>query len=65
MTMIEAALDRLVAAYMAAGGTTDEFDPVDEAELDDLRRRAAPLRLPVEIEHVWRQFPGTGRPRDR
>lgn len=62
MTMIEAALDRLVAAYMAAGGTTDEFDLVDEAELDDLRRRAAPLRLPVEIEHVWRQFQELGVP---
>jgi len=62
MTMIEAALDRLVAAYVAAGGTTDEFDPVDEAELDDLKRRAAPLRLPVEIEQVWRRFQEQGVP---
>jgi hypothetical protein len=62
MTMIEAALDRLVAADRAAGGTTDEFDPAAEAELDDLRRRAAPLRLPVEIEHVWRQFQEQGVP---
>ncbi|GEM_PF-4647477 len=62
MTTIEAAFDRLVAAYVAAGGTTDELDPVDAAELDDLRRRAAPLRLPVEIEHVWRQFQALGVP---
>jgi hypothetical protein len=62
MTMIEAALDRLVAAYLAAGGTTDEFDPVHEPELDDLRRRVAPLRLPDEIEPVWRRFQELGVP---
>ena len=62
MTSIEAALDRLLAAYTAAGGSTEEFDPVDEAELDDLRRRVAPLRVPVEIEHVWHQYQELGVP---
>jgi len=62
MTTIEAALDRLVGAYVAAGGTTEEFDPADATELDDLRRRVAPLRLPVEIEHVWRRFQELGVP---
>ena len=62
MSEIEAALARLVAAYTAAGGTTEEFDPVDDADLDDLRRRVAPLRLPIEIEHVWRRFQELGVP---
>lgn len=62
MTSIEAALDRLVAAYIASGGNPAEFDPVDEAGLDGLRRRVAPLRLPVDIEHVWRRFQEEGVP---
>jgi hypothetical protein len=59
---IETALARLVAGYVAAGGTTDTFDPVDEAALDDLRQRVAPLRLPTDIERVWRSFEKSGVP---
>lgn len=62
MDPIEAALERVVAAYVAAGGTTDDFDPADESELRKLRRRVAPLRLPSEIERVWRTFQGQGVP---
>lgn len=62
MARIEAAFERLVTAYVAAGGTTDEFDPADEAQLDELRRLVAPLRLPNEIEWLWRQFQQHGVP---
>ena len=62
MDGIEAALARLVAAYAAAGGTTDEFDPADEAALAELRKRVAPLRLPTDIEQVWRSFQELGVP---
>ena len=62
MSKIEDALERLLAAYSAAGGTTDEFDPASEAELDLLRDLVAPLRLPSEIESVWRRFQEQGVP---
>jgi hypothetical protein len=56
------ALDRLLAAYAAAGGTTGDLDPADEAELDALRDLVAPQRLPSEIEYLWRHFQEQGVP---
>jgi hypothetical protein len=62
VSTIAGALERLLAAYSAAGGTTEEFDPASEAELDALRDLVAPLRLPSEIEYVWRRFQEQGVP---
>lgn len=62
MTSVDAAIERLLRAYEAAGGKVEEFDPVAEADLDALRLSVAPLRLPTDIEALWRRFQVDGVP---
>ena len=61
MEDIDRALERLLRAYAAAGGPAS-FDPADPADLDELRAMVAPLRIPIEIEHVWALFQEEGPP---
>ena len=46
---IDVALERLLTAYAAAGGTMDEVDPASPRELQALRKMVAPLRVPDEL----------------
>jgi hypothetical protein len=58
---IDTAVERLLVAYRAAGGTM-EPDPASEAELAELRMLVAPLRLPAQLEYLWRTFQVDGPP---
>ena len=61
MVDIETAVERLLTAYVAAGGTSN-FDPADEEDLAGLRTFISPLHLPDQIEYVWRRYQEEGPP---
>ena len=59
---IDVALERLLTAYAAAGGTMNDADPASPRELQALRKMVAPLRVPDELEVLWRRFQTEGPP---
>jgi hypothetical protein len=58
---IARALEHLLAAYSEVAGA-GELDPAREDELETLRTMVAPLRLPDDLEQVWRRFQQDGPP---
>ena len=55
MTDIDAAIDRLLRAVALAGAPAPS-EPASDADLQAVRTMVAPLRVPNDLEKLWRRF---------
>ncbi len=55
MTDIDAAIERLLRAIDRAGAPAPS-NPASDADLEALRAMVAPLRVPDDLERLWRRF---------